>query len=157
MTFKYIRLENGDFQCPHCDFSKRLQSTVNMHIKAKHSGTFKHKCEHCNYECPAKQTLDNHVISKHPEHAEEKPREFVCPEKCCGFDSLTKAGLRSHYLLKHLSKETAAFLGKTTDGGIQCTNCGDPFKSKPSYVYHLAGCLPDSVKSSEKVKKGLCI
>lgn len=156
MTFEYLRTEAGEFQCPHCDFVKKNQSTVHMHIRAKHSGAFKHKCQHCNYECPAKQTLDNHILAKHPEHTEEKVKEFVCPETSCQFESLTKAGLRSHYLLKHLSKEAHQFLGKT-ETGIQCTHCGDSFKSKPSFIYHVVGCLPDDVKSSANAKKGLCI
>jgi len=156
MTFDYLRTEDGSFQCCHCNFTKKNQSTVHMHIKAKHSGTFKHKCEHCNYETNFKQTLDNHLVAKHPEHCQNKDKEFVCPEDC-GFESLTKAGLRSHYLLKHLSSETAKFLGKTESGGIQCTHCGDGFKSKPSYVYHLVSCLPENLKSLANVKKGLCI
>jgi hypothetical protein len=70
---------------------------------------------------------------------------------------LTKAGLRSHYLLKHLPTETTKFQGKTACGNIQCTHCGTQFKSKPSFVYHLVNCLPDDVKSSDNAKKGLCI
>jgi hypothetical protein len=156
MTFEYIRTETGEFQCPHCPFVKKNQSTVHMHIKAKHSGAFKHKCEHCTYECPARQTLENHMAAKHPDQLENRAREFVCPDTCCGFQSLTKAGLRSHYLLKHLSEHTNKYLGKT-DTGIQCTHCGTDFQSKPSYVYHLALCLPSDITSNAIVKKGLCI
>jgi hypothetical protein len=81
----------------------------------------------------------------------------VCPELCCSFESLTKAGLRSHYLLKHLPTETNKFLGKTQAGEIQCTHCGSEFKSKSSYIYHVVSCLPDEVKSSANAKAGLCI
>ena len=157
MTFEYLRTADGDFQCPHCPFTKKNQSTVHMHIKAKHSGTFKHKCGHCNYETSAKQTLDNHISAKHPDEAQAKEKEFICPETCCEFESLTKAGLRSHYLLKHLSAETNKFLGKTNAGDIQCTHCGSEFKSKPSYIYHVVNCLPENVKSSAAAKVGLCI
>jgi hypothetical protein len=157
MTFEYLRTTDGSFQCPHCDFTKKNQSTVHMHIKAKHMGAFKHKCEHCNYETSAKQTLDNHIAAKHPEHAGEKKKEFVCPESCCGFESMTKAGLRSHYLLKHLPAETAKFQGKTEAGNIQCTHCGTQFNSKPSFIYHLVNCLPADLLSADNVKKGLCV
>lgn len=157
MTFDYLRTEDGSFQCPHCNFTKKNQSTVHMHIKAKHSGTFKHKCQHCNYETCAKQTLDNHIIAKHPTEAGNKDKEFICPDLCCSFESLTKAGLRSHYLLKHLPNETNKFLGKTDAGDIQCTHCGSEFKSKPSFIYHLVNCLPEEVKSSQNAKTGLCI
>ena len=153
MTFDYIRTESGDFQCPHCEFTKKNQSTVHMHIKAKHNGTFKHKCEHCNYECAARQTLENHVISKHPEQV-DVVREFACP--CCTFESLTKGGLRSHYLLKHLAKYVSTYFAKT-DEGIQCSHCGTGFNSKPSFIYHLVNCLPNEVKADPVAKKGLCI
>jgi hypothetical protein len=157
MTFEYLRTEDGQFKCPNCPFTKKNQSTVHMHIKAKHSGTFKHKCEHCNYETAAKQTLDNHIVAKHPNEVEEKKKEFVCPEECCQFESFTKAGLRSHYLLKHLSAETNKFLGTTESGSTQCTHCGTGFKSKPSFIYHLVNCLPDDIKASNNAKVGLCI
>ena len=156
MTFEYIRTEDGEYQCPHCPFKKKNQSTVHMHIKAKHTGSFKHKCEHCNYECAARQTLENHVAAKHPDQLQEKVREFACPHEGCAFESLTKAGLRSHYLLKHLSKYTNMYLGKT-DTGIQCSHCGTGFQSKPSYVYHVPACLPEEIRSDPVVKKGLCI
>ena len=156
MTFEYIRTETGEFQCPHCDFTKKNQSTVHMHIKAKHSGAFKHKCEHCAYECPARQTLDNHMAAKHPDQLDQRVREFVCPHTTCCFQSLTKGGLRSHYLLKHLSGYTNKYLGKTEEG-IQCSHCGTDFHSKPSYVYHLVNCLPEEVRANPIIKKGLCI
>jgi len=156
MTFEYIRTADGEFQCPHCPFTKKNQSTVHMHIKAKHSGTYKHKCEHCNYETNFKQALDNHINARHPEDTDNVSKEYVCPEGC-GFESLTKAGLRSHYLLKHLASEVAKFYGKKECGQIQCTSCGSEFKSKPSYIYHLVNCLSEEIKSIENVKKGLCI
>jgi KRAB domain-containing zinc finger protein len=155
MTFEYIRTESGDFQCPHCPFVKKNQSTVHMHIRAKHTGSFKHKCEHCNYVCASRQTLENHVAAKHPEQLTEKVREFSCPS--CNFQSLTKGGLRSHYLLKHLSSYITTYMGKATDNSIKCTHCGDGFNSKPSFIYHLVKCLPSEVTSETNVKKGLCI
>jgi anaerobic selenocysteine-containing dehydrogenase len=99
---------------------------------------------------------DEYLAAKHPDQLETRTRAFVCPDTCCGFESLTKAGLRSHYLLKHLTAHTNKYLGKT-DTGIQCTHCGTDFQSKPSYVYHLAQCLPSEVTSDAMVKKGLCI
>jgi len=157
MTFDYIRTNSGEFQCPHCPFIKKNQSTVHMHIKAKHSGSFKHKCEHCPYECPARQTLENHIAAKHPDQLENRIREFSCPHSSCNFQSLTKGGLRSHYLLKHLAGYTNKYLGKTESEGIQCTHCGTDFQSKPSFVYHLVNCLPAEVTTNPIIKRGLCI
>lgn len=159
MPFDYIRTDSGEYQCPHCPFTKKNQSTVHMHIKAKHSGTFKHKCKHCPYECPARQTLENHIAAKHPEHLERQVREYSCPHDDCQFECLTKGGLRSHYLLKHLSEYTNKYFGKgeKPEDGVQCTHCGSQFQSKPSFIYHLVACLPPEITSDTMVKKGLCI
>ena len=83
MVFTYERTANGDFKCPHCDFVKTNQSTVHMHIVAKHSGTYKHKCKDCNYETSIKQTLDNHIAARHPDRLKEAPKEFECMD--CDF------------------------------------------------------------------------
>jgi hypothetical protein len=63
--------------------------------------------------------------------------------------------LRSHFILKHLTKELNEFLGKTEKGEIQCTSCGDLFKSKPAFVYHIVGCLPEDVKGRDDCRVGL--
>jgi hypothetical protein len=125
-----------------------------MHYKANHDGAHKHKCKECNYETSTKQALDNHIQAKHPEKAETAPKQFQCPS--CTFSCIRKAGLRSHYLLKHLTKEVNEFLGKTEEGGIMCTSCGVEFASKPAYIYHIVGCLPESVKT-DAAKKALAI
>ena len=150
MVFTYERTANGDFKCPHCDFVKTNQSTVHMHIVAKHSGTYKHKCKDCNYETSIKQTLDNHIAARHPDRLKEAPKEFECIE--CDFKSQKKAGLRSHYLLKHLTTEVTNILGKTEEGHCQCTHCGTLFKSKPAFVYHTPGCLPVNVIRQKAVR-----
>ena len=124
-----------------------------MHIRAKHGGTFKHKCEHCTYETAVKQNLDNHINVKHPENTTPREKEFECPS--CPYESLTKGGLRSHFILKHLTKELNEFLGKTEKGEIQCTSCGELFKSKPAFVYHIVGCLPEDVKVRDECRVGL--
>ena len=131
---------------------------MHMHYKANHDGAMKHKCKHCNYETAIKQTLEKHISAKHPERLEQQPKMFVCPGHGgaeCDFESLTKAGLRSHYLLRHLTKEVNEFLGKGEKGEICCTSCGDEFQSKPSYVYHIVKCLPEAVLKGSVVRKGL--
>ena len=137
MVYEYQKTAEG-YVCVHCNIVKKNQSTMHMHYKANHDGTHKHKCKHCTYESSTKQTLDNHVHARHPEEAEEEIKQFACPT--CKFESLSKAGLRSHYLLRHLSKEVQKYFGKS-ETGIQCTACGVGFASKPSYVYHLVGCM----------------
>jgi hypothetical protein len=143
MPFQYERTESGDFKCPYCDFAKKNQSTVHMHIRAKHSGSFKYKCEHCDYETSTKQNLDNHIIAKHKEEAGEVEKDHGCIY--CEFSSRTKGGLRSHYMLKHLATITTSML-KKDEKGCECTSCKEVFKSKPAFVYHVPQCMDQEFK-----------
>lgn len=142
--FAYIRTNDGNIQCPHCEYIRPLKniSSVHEHIKAKHSGTFKHKCKHCAYESAVKQNLESHILSKHPEHSLKKAKTNVCPFDNCPYAANTKGQLRSHYILKHATTALEALMGTTQEGHIQCTSCGDEFKSKPAFVYHAVACLP---------------
>lgn len=155
MTFEYFKNELGEYVCPYCKAVKKNQTTMHMHYRARHEGTFKHKCKHCTYETSTKQNLDNHTAAKHPEHAEEKPKEYTCPHANCAFKSLKKAGIRSHYLLRHLSDQIKKLM--KTEETISCTCCKEEFKSKPAFIYHAVKCLPAEVKQNEEVKVGLGI
>jgi len=149
MVFKYDRTPTGEFKCIHCGCIKKNQSTMNMHYKANHMGTFKHKCKDCPYETSIQQNLDNHVLAKHPERVKDKPDPIECPYDGCEFKTHRKGGLRSHYLLKHMAVHIHTLLGKTEEGICQCTHCGLLFKSKPAFVYHVVGCLPPEVLTND--------
>lgn len=149
MVFKYDKTPDGDFKCIHCGCIKKNQSTMNMHYKANHMGTFKHKCKDCPYETSMQQNLDNHILAKHPTRVKDKPDPIECPHEGCEFSTHRKGGLRSHYLLKHLTAHTHALLGKTEEGLCQCTHCGLLFKSKPAFVYHVVGCLPPDILTND--------
>lgn len=157
IRFTYVRTADGNVKCPHCDYIRPLKniSSVHEHIKAKHSGTFKHKCKYCCYESAVKQNLDSHIMSRHPEHSLKKQKEHVCPSEDCEYAANTRGQLRSHYLLKHLTKELQTLLGTTQEGHIQCTCCGSQFKSKPSFVYHSVTCLSPDLLTDKEVQDGL--
>lgn len=152
--FTYIRTDTT-VQCPHCDYIRPIKnvSSVHEHIKAKHSGTFKHKCKHCNYESAVKQNLDSHILSRHPEHSMKKAKTHTCPSACCNYAANTKGQLRSHYLLKHLSDDVHALLETTQE--LQCTSCAVVFKSKPAFVYHAVSCLAPEILEKKEVQLGL--
>jgi len=152
MVYEYQKDTNGNYVCIHCNVVKNNQSTMHMHYKANHDGALKHKCKDCVYETSTKQGLDKHIDAKHPESAAERAKTYNCPS--CEFESLTKAGLRSHYSLRHLSKEVNQFLEKT-GSVLSCKECSQTFASKPSYIYHLAGCLPPSILCKKEVREGL--
>jgi hypothetical protein len=156
MTFTYNRTIHGEYQCPYCDFTKANQSTVHMHIKAKHNGTFKYKCEHCDYATLAKQNLENHIQSKHQHACEENNKNVKCPHEECKFTCRTKAQLRSHYLLKHLTNEVNSIMMKK-DESFTCSCCQDEFKSKPAFIYHCVKCLPENVADNPNHCLGLAL
>ncbi len=155
--FDYIKTEDGFYQCPHCNEKKRLMSTMHMHYRAYHDGTFKHKCKHCNFETATKQTLDNHILAKHPNQCKEKRKEFACPTCNCDYKGNTKAALRSHFLLRHLTEEVSKLLGMTENNELCCTGCGSLFKSKPAFNYHVVKCLSQECLKREDVRKALGI
>lgn len=153
MPFEYVRTPEGHYQCPYCDYSKELQSTVHMHIRAKHSGAYKHKCEHCPYETSTQQNLENHMASKHPEKLEKPAAHVSCPS-CKNYQCRTKGQLRSHYLLNHLTKELHDLLD-ISESSWNCKTCEQSFKSKAAFTYHSVKCLPEYVKQTHK--DGLCL
>jgi hypothetical protein len=161
--FQYRRTNDGLFMCPHCDYTKKNQSSVNMHINAKHSGPLKHKCEHCNYEAATQQMLKHHLTAKHPTEVSnaESAKAFSCPCEDCKYECRTKAQLRSHYLLKHMSEWVQKFERKAAreDMACECANCGPnlAFKSRPAFLYHLPNCIPAEILANEEVEKGLGI
>lgn len=155
--FTYRRTPEGLFQCPHCDYTKKNQSSVNMHINAKHSGPLKHKCKHCTYEAATQQMLKNHLAAKHPNQASLTMNLLECPDPSCGYECKTKDQLRSHYLRKHMPEWIQKFEGTTNNGLLQCTHCSKEFNHKPSFVYHLPNCIPAEVLANEEVEKGLCL
>jgi hypothetical protein len=158
MPFQYIRTESGEFKCPHCDYAKVNQSTVHMHIKAKHSGTFKHKCTSCDYETTSKQNLDNHIACKHPSKTEPIVKDICCPQENCKYTCRTKAHLRSHYLVKHLTKEVNELMVKDEESTEYCCSvCESAFPSRNAFLYHCVGCLPDSVAENDTHLMGLAL
>jgi hypothetical protein len=141
MPFTYLRTEEGHFRCPHCEFTKERQSTVHMHIRAKHMGAFKHKCQFCDYETSTQQNLENHIANKHVDVLERPAPHVSCPS-CDNYQCRTKGQLRSHYLLNHLSKEVNTLLTeKKTEKAWGCKVCSEAFKSKAAFVYHSVKCL----------------
>jgi hypothetical protein len=153
MPFEYLRTDDGKFRCPHCDFVKERQSTVHMHIRAKHMGAFKHKCEHCEYETSTQQNLENHMLNKHAGLMNQPAPHVSCPA-CDDYQCRTKAQLRSHYLLNHLAKEVHDLLDKK-ETSWNCKQCESVFKSKAAFVYHSVKCLHPSLCSLHKEGLGM--
>lgn len=156
MVYTYEKTESGDYCCPHCGFLSKNQTTMHMHYKANHDGALKQKCKDCNYETATKQALDNHIKARHPQRMETQVKKFKCPcTDGCSFESLTKAGLRSHYIIRHLSNYVTTYIGKAPGDKPSCTCCGLEFTSKPAFIYHLVNCLPATVLNEPMHRAGL--
>jgi DNA-directed RNA polymerase subunit RPC12/RpoP len=157
MKNTYERTPEGNIKCPYCDYNKppKNMSSVCMHIKHKHSGAFKYKCNHCNFETAAKQNLDNHILARHPDITRITVKEFECPHESCTYAANQKGQLRSHYILKHLTKELHTIMGKTEDNQLQCTHCSSIFPSKPAFIYHSVNCFQAEVLAVPEVRLGL--
>jgi hypothetical protein len=54
-----------------------------------------------------------------------------------------------------MADQVKKYLGRNGEDEIQCSHCGSEFASKPAFIYHLAGCLPNDVLSDNKHKVGL--
>jgi len=160
MVYTYEKTESGEYCCPHCNIIKKNQTTMHMHYKANHDGALKQKCKDCNYETATKQALENHIKARHPQRMETQVKKFKCPclhdEAVCSFESLTKAGLRSHYIIRHLSNYVTTYIGKASESEKpSCTCCGLEFTSKPAFIYHLVNCLPATVLNDPMHRAGL--
>jgi hypothetical protein len=157
--FEYIRTDDGKYKCPFCDYVKEKQTTVHMHIKAKHCETCEFECEFCDYQTNIKQNLDNHLKAKHLDEIEVPIEIFECPRDNCSFACKTKGQLRSHFLLKHLAGLVNSFIKKDKHDNklesISCIRCKESFKSKPAFTYHIVKCLPEIVKKDKINKVGL--
>ena len=57
MGFKntiYIPLEEGDYQCQHCDYKCKKIPRLKFHINAVHLGVRPHLCDFCPASFPTK-------------------------------------------------------------------------------------------------------
>ena len=157
MPYEYVRLADGSFQCPHCEYTKTYQSAVHMHITAKHSGAFKHKCPAtgCLREFAQKQPLTAHIAASHPELLETPAAQYPCPHTGCNKEFRLKQQVRSHYMVKHRGAEIRKLLGTTDEGELMCTHCGKICNSMPAFTYHVVACLPAEIRNCDEIANGL--
>ncbi len=141
MVLKYIKNANGDFTCPHCEFTATHQSTMHYHLK-KHDGALPHACKHCDMRFLQKSLLDLHVKSRHTETLEKKDM-FKCPCSGCGYEDIRKGNRLIHFVRIHLKKLVDGLKTKSTTEGCvaSCTECNQSFKSLTQFYYHAASCV----------------
>ncbi len=141
MVLVYTKNADGEFTCPHCEYTARIQSTMHYHLK-KHEGTLPHVCKHCDMRFLQKSYLDMHVKSRHADTLEKKDT-FKCPCNNCGYEDIRKSNRRIHFVRVHLKPLVDAIKTKTSVEGCvaSCSECNQSFKSMTQFYYHSAGCI----------------
>lgn len=141
MVFEYSKNEEGQFICPHCNYTAKYQSTMHYHLK-KHEGALPHACTHCKMRFLQKSLLDIHIKARHPQ-ANEKKDYVECPVPNCGYKDIRKANCVIHFARIHLREIVDKLKVKTTEENAicQCSKCNKNFKSATHYYYHSASCI----------------
>ena len=138
MPIHYTKNEEGQFVCPHCDYTARIQSTMHYHMK-KHEGALPHACKQCDSRFLQKSLLELHIRSWHT----EKKDTFKCPCENCNYEDIRKGNLVIHFVRIHLKDLTTKLQMKTedTDYVTSCSCCQKNFKSMTQFYYHSTGCV----------------
>jgi hypothetical protein len=141
MPNQYIKNAEGQFICPHCDYTARIQSTMHYHLK-KHEGALPHACKHCDSKFLQKNLLELHIRSRHKETIKSQ-ETFKCPCNDCDYEDMRKGNRLIHFVRVHLKDLTEALKNKTDAEGCitSCSCCNKSFKSMTQFYYHAAGCV----------------
>lgn len=141
MCYDYKKNDAGEFVCPHCGVTKRLQSTMHYHLK-RHEGKLPFECKMCNKSFLHASTLDLHMKAQ---HQKEQERMFKCPMPGCSYaGTLTKANLLIHYVRKHCKEDAAASIAAESPSASTpiCKHCNKGCNSLTAFHYHVASCMP---------------
>ncbi len=141
MCYDYKKNDAGEFVCPTCGVTKRLQSTMHYHMK-RHEGKLPFECRICKKSFLHASTLDLHMKAQ---HEKEQERMFKCPMPGCTYaGTLTKANLLIHYVRKHCKEEAAAAVAENSPSNSTpiCRFCNKGCNSLTAFHYHVASCMP---------------
>jgi hypothetical protein len=142
---KYQKNALGQYMCPHCAYTARIQSTMHYHLK-KHDGALPHACTHCNQKFLQKSLLDLHISARHEETLEKKQEKFKCPCTGCSYEDFRKGNRLIHFLRVHMKDCTDSLKEKSkeSDSVIACKGCLKSFKSVTQFYYHASSCVNPS-------------
>ncbi len=134
---RYIRNEQGQFICPHCNVIKDNQNTMFYHMQ-KHEGRLPHECPTCQKGFIQKQELQIHILKHHPVNTVDN--NIYCPHDGCTFCDVRKGNVRTHYMRKHVTEYLDGIMEKTATG-YHCELCDQTMGSAAGFYYHLYGCF----------------
>ena len=114
-----------------CDICAREgfcnSSTLQDHIRAKHTHEKPFKCEHCNKAFPAASHLAHHRMKKHRVNSKgELQPKIVFPCNYCGKILTTKPKLLAHVKVIHQGIKD-----------FTCSSCSKSFSSKSNLDIHV--------------------
>ena len=141
MVNEYIKNAEGQFICPHCDYTARIRSTMFYHLK-KHEGALPYPCKHCDARFLQNALLDMHVKSRHADKLENR-ETFKCPCSGCEYEDIRKGNRLIHFLRIHLKDFTNSLKGKSLEEEtvVSCNECNRSFKSMTLFYYHASKCV----------------
>jgi transcription elongation factor Elf1 len=163
---KYIRNQNGDYACPHCNKISPNQNTMYYHIKKQHSQDLPYQCSRCTNAPKFLQRSSylHHMATIHSDDLKLKEKEaalvgesnpyaessFSCPS--CDHKTHTKANIQIHFARLHCKEWIPSF---TKDEA--CEGCNRTFRSSSAYLYHSMTCFsnratPDQLNVISRIR-----
>ncbi|XP_064644428.1 uncharacterized protein LOC135498163 isoform X2 [Lineus longissimus] len=91
----HMRVHVNHYKCPFCDMTCPNPSTLNAHIKYRHSDEKPYECERCQHKTKSAGDLRRHMEV----HNEKKM--FKCEFPGCDYSHKTFHGVSYHYRLLH--------------------------------------------------------
>ncbi|ELU02818.1 hypothetical protein CAPTEDRAFT_181688 [Capitella teleta] len=113
---RYVKLEDGGYQCVECDFTAPKTKTLHQHLVEKHSGPV--QCDLCSKSFKQRRYLAHHKASAHT------GSQFIC--HVCAKMFGTK-----QLLLRHEKSH-----GRKPKKSILCDICGKEFSSTYALKHH---------------------
>lgn len=157
---KYIKNNDGNYVCPHCNKITQKQNTMHYHIRMNHTQDLPFECKRCE-EGPKflqKSSYLHHLATIHSDDLKLKDEEiaavggtdtnryaalsFSCPS--CEHKTHTKSNILIHYARTHCKDWIPSFIKDTA-----CEGCDKVFKSSSAYLYHSIGCFRDQATEDQ--------
>ena len=95
----HMRSHINHYKCPHCDMTCPSPSSLNNHIRYKHTDNKPFPCDLCDYRGKTPSDVKGHIQVHYAEV------ELKCTELECDFSCRSQSTMKMHYLRKHTATE----------------------------------------------------
>jgi len=112
------RAKVAEYQCPHCEYTTRIKSSLTQHIKNLHTER-KLSCEQCGYRAAGAPQLRQHLKKVH------SPATINCPVEGCKRKFVQSCDIKDHLKRVH------------STGLFNCHLCGKQFVNEEKMKRHI--------------------